>query len=281
MTCEEFQQILPELGSGNSTAKVAHLRSCSQCAGLLADLNEIARRAKALQASDEPTSKVWESILTTLQNEGVVRQKLEVALPSPLYHVLGDAAHVRSCARCAAVLADLEAISEQARTLRATVEPSPRVWNSIEIALRQEGLIREPLLESTPSAGAERVSLRWRLAWLVPLAAAAALAIGALVFQSRTASPNQATKQNGTSVQQVLPADDGSEDQQMVQLVAQRTPELRAAYAADLKAVDDYIQDAKSSAQANPGDAFAHQRLMSAYEQRAMMYEMAMNRSLR
>jgi hypothetical protein len=274
MTCEEFQQILPELGSGSSTAKVAHLRSCSQCAGLLADLNEIARQSKQLQSSDEPRSQVWESILTTLQSEGVIREKVEVRLAPPVYHVLGDAAHVQSCARCAGVLADLDAISEQARLLKATEEPSPRVWNAIEIALRQEGLIREPRTEAIAVSKATRFSPRWRLAWLVPLAAAAMLALGVLMFQhGDSRGPVIVEDQQ----KQVLQQDGGHEDQQMVQMLA---PGLRAAYVADLKAVNDYIQDAESSAKANPGDAFAHQRLVSAYEQRAMMYEMAMNNSL-
>jgi hypothetical protein len=274
MTCEEFQQILPELGSGSSTAKVAHLRSCSQCAGLLADLNEIARQSKQLQASDEPGSQVWESILTTLQSEGVIREKVEVRLAPPVYHVLGDAAHVRSCARCAAVLGDLDAISEQARLLKAADEPSPRVWNAIEIALRQEGLIREPQPEPVVISKAARFSPRWRLAWLVPLAAAAMLALGVLMFQhGDSRGPVVVEDQQ----KEILRPDESPETHEIVKMVP---PGLRAAYVADLKAVNDYIQDAESSAKANPGDAFAHQRLVSAYEQRAMMYEMAMNNSL-
>jgi hypothetical protein len=273
MTCEEFQQILPELGSGNSTAKVAHLRSCSQCAGLLADLNEIARQSKQLQASDEPPGQVWQTILTTLQDEGLIREKVEVPLAAPVYHVLGDAVHVRSCARCAGVLADLDAISEQARLLKAADEPSPRVWASLELALRQEGLIRDPQ-PAELQAKAAQVAPRWRLAWLVPLAAAAVLALGVLVFQHGDGlrGPNIVHNQpSGGRVPRT------PEELQMVALVAQRTPQLRDAYEADLQAVDDYIQDAKNSEEANPGDAFAHQRLVSAYEQRAMMYEMAMN----
>ncbi|HEX8813971.1 MAG TPA: hypothetical protein VF753_00570 [Terriglobales bacterium] len=272
MTCEEFQQILPELGSGSSTAKVAHLRSCSQCAGLLADLNEIARQSKQLQASDEPPGQVWQSIFTTLQDEGLIREKVEVPLAAPVYHVLGDAVHVRSCTRCAGVLADLDAISEQARLLKATEEPSPRVWASIEIALRREGLIRDRQSEAVEAARATPSWSRWKLAWLVPLAAAAALALGTLIFQHGDGVRNRIVKTDPK--QNVVTP----EQQQMVALVA---PEQRDAYEADLRAVDEYIQDAESSANANPGDAFAHQRLVSAYEQRAMMYEMAMNRSLR
>src|SRR5271166_644809 len=51
-------------------------------------------------------------------------------------------AHLKDCPECAALVADLLVIACAAGELRAAHEPSPRVWNSIEIALRQEGLIR-------------------------------------------------------------------------------------------------------------------------------------------
>lgn len=272
MTCEEFQRILPELGSGNSLERVAHLRSCSQCAGLLADLNEIARQAKQLQGTLEPSPRVWQCIETVLRNEGLVRGRIALALPAQEAHSLEDEAHLQSCQPCAGVRADLDEISQQARLLQASHEPSPRVWNSIEIALRNEGLIRQPQPESSR---VRHVAPRWKLAWLAPLAAAAAVILGVVTFRTThapdlaPASPVQV--QNTTSV----------EEEQMVRLVADRTPSLSAAYEADLKAVNDYIREAEGSAKANPQDEMAHQHLMSAYEQRAMIYEMAMNRSLR
>jgi len=55
-------------------------------------------------------------------------------------------AHLRICPECSALMADLNLISSSARQLQAVEEPSPRVWNSLEIALRQEGLIRRPRL---------------------------------------------------------------------------------------------------------------------------------------
>ena len=67
----------------------------------------------------------------------------------------------------------------------------------------------------------------------------------------------------------------------MLTIVAARTPPaLRAGYASDLRAVDDYIRDAESSARNNPNDEIAQQYLTNAYEQRAMVYEIAMARSL-
>jgi hypothetical protein len=279
MTCEEFHRVLPELGSGNSLERVAHLRSCSQCAGLLADLNEIARQAKQLQASLEPSSQVWHSIETALRNEGLIRGGIAIDLPAQEAHSLEDETHLQSCLPCATVRADLDAISEQARLLQGAETPSPRVWNSIEIALRNEGLIRQPELERPRIRHA---SPRWKLAWLAPLAAAAAVILGMVMFQQGNGRQGSAHTADLASVvpAQLQDSTANPEEEQMVRLVAERMPALSAAFAADLKAVNDYIREAESSARANPQDETARQHLMSAYGQRAMIYEMAMDRSL-
>ena len=67
-------------------------------------------------------------------------------------------------------MTSLQSIIQEAQYLQATDEPSPRVWNSIEIILRQEKIIREPRARHSilPS-----LRQRWGIAaWLVPAAAA-------------------------------------------------------------------------------------------------------------
>ena len=55
---------------------------------------------------------------------------------------------------------------------------------------------------------------------------------------------------------------------------------MKAQYASNLQNVNDYIKDAEESAQADPNDEEAQQIVMDAYEQRATVYEMALDRSL-
>src|SRR5437660_8940620 len=76
-------------------------------------------------------------------------------------------AHLISCPQCSGLVSDLNAISKTARLLRASEEPSPRVWNSIEISLRREGLSRQPLRDRFV-----RTSCRWSVTWLLPFASA-------------------------------------------------------------------------------------------------------------
>jgi hypothetical protein len=72
----------------------------------------------------------------------------------------------------------------------------------------------------------------------------------------------------------------GGEDLQLLKTVGERTPSMRATYEADLRSVNAYIRDAEQSAHSDPNDEVAQQYLRNAYEQKAMVYEMALDRSL-
>jgi hypothetical protein len=71
-----------------------------------------------------------------------------------------------------------------------------------------------------------------------------------------------------------------NDDLQLLATVGARMPSMRAAYETDLQSVNAYIRDAEQSAHSNPNDEVAQQYLMNAYEQKAMVYEMALDRSL-
>jgi hypothetical protein len=46
--------------------------------------------------------------------------------------------HLRNCALCSALLADLETIADAARQLFPTVEPPDELWTHIELAIKEE-----------------------------------------------------------------------------------------------------------------------------------------------
>ena len=48
----------------------------------------------------------------------------------------------------------------------------------------------------------------------------------------------------------------------------------------NLQNVNDYIRDAKHSLDANPNDDEARRALMDAYQEKAMLFELALDRSL-
>jgi hypothetical protein len=171
--------------------------------------------------------------------------------------------------------ASLQSIAREARKLQASQEPSPRVWNSLEIALRREGLIHEPRPHGhrlvLPS-----LTRRWGMAaWLVPVAAALLVAAAILLYQR----PN--TKQVALNTQSpVMTVSGDLNDEQLLQEVSTRAPLMRATYESNLRDVNAYIRDAQASVNADPNDEEAQQALMDAYGQRSMIYEMALDRSL-
>lgn len=195
--------------------------------------------------------------------------------------------HVEACSACSLLVSDLNFISQQAQTLAMSAEPSPRVWNSIEIALRQEGVLRPPGRE----AATAKAFPRWRMAWVVPVAALLFVGSGVLL-RTRVPHPASTTGAQVAVVPDAARADSApptpavaqvasqAADDQLLQLVSARNPAALAAYRADLQNVNAYIRDAEQSARIDPNDEEVQQSLMDAYEQRATVYELAMDRSL-
>ena len=194
-------------------------------------------------------------------------------------------AHLTSCAACSELVADLKTITREAAFLREADEPSPRVWNMIEAELRREGVIHPPQARGSwlPAFGT-----RWRpLTWAVPVAAALIAGAAFLLNPRPTTNSDQATqaiqppavvKTEKTTIAAMRPP---VEDQQILDAVAVQAPMMKASYEDNLRSVNAYIHDAEASLQQDPTDQEARQYLMEAYEQKAMLYDMALNRSLR
>jgi hypothetical protein len=183
--------------------------------------------------------------------------------------------HLKTCPDCSALVAELDFIIAAAGDLRAADEPSPRVWNSIEIALRQEGLIRPQRANRSllPS-----FSSRWAWTrWMVP-AAAAALMLLAIYIRQNSPAPvaNSSTLAPVVSDSAVA----GLNDDDLLQEVAQLSPAMQAEYTDNLRNVNEYIRDAKDVVAANPNDEEARRSLMEAYQEKAILFELAMDRSL-
>jgi hypothetical protein len=198
-------------------------------------------------------------------------------------HTSQQRSHLKTCPECSALVAELNLIASTAIELRGANEPSPRVWNSIEIALRHEGLIRPQRASRSllPS-----FSSRWAWArWALPVAAALLITVGVYVRQHSLAtqladnmakpvvSGNVSGDVSDTAVA-------GLNDDDLLQEVAQMSPAMQAQYADNLRHVNDYIRDAKGVVAADPNDEEARRSLMEAYQEKAMLFELAMDRSL-
>ncbi len=188
-------------------------------------------------------------------------------------------AHLKDCPECATLVADLLVIACAAGELRAAHEPSPLVWNSIEIALRKEGLIRPQRLSHSllPSLGS---SWGWAR-WLAPAAAIFLITAGIYVRQH---TGNHAVSTNEVRVAIPEPVSDaavaGLNDNDLLQAIAEQPAAMQAEYKDNLSRVNDSIRDAKFTVEADPNDEDARRSLMDAYQQKAMLFELALDRSL-
>jgi hypothetical protein len=117
---------------------------------------------------------------------------------------------------------------------------------------------------------------------LVPAAAASLIFFGVLLHERGGIPKHQARQESPAGVVTADLQTEGmpSEDMQLLNSVAARTPSMRDAYEQNLRAVNAYIHDAEQSANNDPNDEVAQQYLRNAYEQKAMVYEMALDRSL-
>jgi hypothetical protein len=183
-------------------------------------------------------------------------------------------AHLRACPACSELVTELNQIVAAASQLQDAHEPSPRVWNSIEVALRHEGLIRPQRRRGSivPSFGT-----RWGIArWLVPAAAMLLLAVG--VYVRRESLPNQLA-QHAAVTATVANASDLNDDD-LLQEVATNSPGMMPQYQESLRQVNESIRDAQGVVDESPNDEEARRSLMDAYQQKSMLFEMAMERSL-
>jgi len=177
----------------------------------------------------------------------------------------------------------LSTIASQAKLLAAVDEPSPAVWNALEARLRSEGLIRR----SEPTYLPSRPSLwqRWRASWLVPVAAAlAVIAVVKLYRPAGVGNDISVAKQVPAVVQQTASkgkakAPLSRDDQQWLKTVANRPPAQLAKFQADLDQANAFIEDAQESLQRDPNDFYMQQMLINAYEQKQMLYELAVDNS--
>jgi hypothetical protein len=174
--------------------------------------------------------------------------------------------HLRECAVCADLVADLKYIADQAKLLVPMEDPSPRVWEGLQKSLEREGLVK--------SAPARRALLGLPIRdWGWVAAGAAAVVLLAGIFFTRSTTP--ADQPKPAVAMESTAGQPNADDQQILDTVAQLSPDVRDSYREGLRDVNSYIQDAERSVKENPDDQSARQFLMQAYQQKAMLYQMA------
>jgi hypothetical protein len=190
-----------------------------------------------------------------------------------------EEAHLKSCAVCSDLVADLKYIAEAAKLLLPMQDPSTRVWTGIHSALQREGLVRPVAgtVRFRPQAAAVLTRRYWGTGGgLLVLAALLLFAISTIWFRN-TREPATAVNATPPPAASVTPADD--DDAQLLRVVQQKSPALLATYRENLDSVNAYIRDAKRSLEQDPNDMGVRDHLMRAYNEKVLLYSMALARS--
>jgi hypothetical protein len=108
------------------------------------------------------------------------------------------------------------------------------------------------------------------------MAAMLLLALG--IYVRRESLPNQMAQQASVAV----PAANSSDlnDADLMQEVVDNEPAMKTQYAENLRQVNESIRDAQGVVDESPNDEDARRSLMDAYQQKSMLFQMAMDRSL-
>lgn len=210
--------------------------------------------------------------------EQVLEQRVGEALPSDA------AAHLNDCVQCRAMVSDLEAIQGAARQLAAEeVQPPERVWTALRTQLEAEGLI------CTPGRAGEKVpsTAGWLTGWWDVLSRpalagayltfllAAAVLVGVVSNLRQTpAAPSAAMQPPPALLNKQLK----TEENRTVSAIHQHDPAVTASLRQNLDIVDNFIALCEKSVREEPQNDMAREYLYGAYQQKAELLAMVMDR---
>jgi len=246
MTCSDVERVLPEIIEGGEHAQFeAHLKSCAACSELVSDLQQIASEARDLAASDEPPPRLWIKIAAELRAEGIIREPEAV----PARPVLVSRKRRWSAWWLAPVAAVLVVAGSYFSINHSSVGPQVAVQNP-------------PTVTSPPEPGQNQSDVRTTPPPQVAPQPAARQA-------AKSATPVDGENAPLVTV--------GTDDGQLLRRIGSRAPDMRATFESQLNAVNAYITDAEAYLRQNPDDEATRQQLMEAYDQKAMLYQMALD----
>ena len=260
MTCSDVERVLPELLDGAPDGALpeevkAHVKSCPACSDLVSDLKLIASEARQLAASEEPAPRVWVRIAAQLRAEGLISDPVTGdPEPAPSRPVFVPVPERTSSGRrwSAWWLAPVAAAVLAAGSYVVTHKPVPQVATQQTPATLGTAAVTATV---TPSP--------------VPVPAPQQLT-------RKSAKP--AFSKSATAVKSAVEPAPSEEDQQFLSAVSTLAPSMRTTYEIQLQAVNADIRETQAYVDRNPGDMDARQHLMDAYQQKALLYQIALDR---
>jgi hypothetical protein len=196
------------------------------------------------------------------------------------------AIHVAGCADCRALEADFQAIGAAALELaQEEVAPPEWLWTRIRAELEAEGRIREP------ESAREPIRAGWWAAFQRPAIAGAVLGVafivagllgtGGVTTPLTTSAVLETPSAPELQAQAAESQTAGSLDASEATIVSlpQRDPQVAEELHHDLGVIDNFIAVCEKSVQEQPDNEMAREYLYDAYQQKAQLLAVAMDRS--
>ncbi len=255
MTCADVERVLPELlaGAPDSAFQSAfeiHLKSCPDCSDLVSDLNLISSEARKLVECDEPGPQVWLRIAAQLRAEGLIREPADRPVLVPARRGLWREWWLVPVAAMLLVAGSYIWSHKAPPQVAKHQIPETPVQVPVSVAARPSPQVTSD--QSSPDQSSPDQSSSDR---------SAAQVASNPKHQPRTVEPEPS-----------------AEDQQFLSVVSTRAPSMRATYEGQLQAVDAQIREVQDYLDQNPEDADARQHLMDVYQEKALLYQIALDR---
>jgi hypothetical protein len=199
------------------------------------------------------------------------------------------AAHLEACPRCSGLRDDLVAIEVAAREWGSEeLAPPPRVWVGIQAQLQAEGLIVAPVPSPQLAAPGGWLT-RWldwgpRLEWAGVSVFLMLVAAGLAGFRSLPSAADFPDRP-ATSVQVSSPALDDigptleGNVQRAVASLSSEDDSVAASLTQNLRIVDNIIAVCEKTVREHPEDPLVREYLYGAYQQKADLLAVAMDRN--
>jgi hypothetical protein len=195
------------------------------------------------------------------------------------------AAHVATCADCQALKADFRQIGAAALELaQEEVAPPEWLWARIRTQLESEGRIRESGAARAPIS-ADWWSVFQRPAFAGAVLAVALVAAGLVSFSSvsTTRTDTQTSARLDLAPAPAVTAESqstGSLDasEASIESLPERDPQVAEELHHDLGVVDNFIAVCEKSVREQPDNEMAREYLYDAYQQKAQLLAVAMDR---
>lgn len=301
MTCSELERILPDvIDDDTEDAECqAHLESCPGCSELVAELRLIASESRELVDAQDPPDRVWVSISNQLRAEGIIRERAPVParpalVPAParrwnawwlapvavailvagsyrFTHQPGQGQRDQSKLGETGSTAPQVAQQQAAKQAAAQPQPGPSIANTpaTEQATKQFSPAASQPAQMAQRSAPPSARSNTEIASSTRNGNAAPTAKGPRIELPRPANPVVEARASE------LPS---TEDERFLSEVSQRAPTMRATYENQLRAVNAEIRETQAYIRRYPNDLDARQHLMDVYQQKAMLYQMALDR---